>query len=143
MLVTDAMLHAAVRKAVEVELLPKAGPGDMIEESWRQVKAVVEAALAEADDGPIAGHTPAKATATIKGGAIDSISITTLGPTYTAMPGGRETTSPSDDLGPYCHECGNDDRKRLACVDNYANGTRWRCETCGHEFHTGPKPPEE
>jgi hypothetical protein len=49
----------------------------------------------------------------------------------------------SDDDGPYCKECGNDDRKQLACVDNYANGTRWRCEVCGHEFHTKPKEIEE
>jgi hypothetical protein len=51
MQLTDAMLQSAVRKAVEVELLPECGPGDIIEESWRQVKAVLEAALAEADDG--------------------------------------------------------------------------------------------
>jgi hypothetical protein len=58
MLVTDAMLHAAIRKAVEVELLPRCGPGDMIEESWRQVKAVLEAALTEADDGRHATAPP-------------------------------------------------------------------------------------
>jgi hypothetical protein len=33
---------------------------------------------------------------------------------------------PPEDTDPYCKECGNDDRKRLACIDNYANGTRWR-----------------
>jgi hypothetical protein len=51
MLITDAMLHAAVRKAVEVKLLPGAGFFVVAEEDWRKVKAVVEAALAEADDG--------------------------------------------------------------------------------------------
>jgi hypothetical protein len=51
MQLTDAMLAAAVRKAVEVELLPKAGFIDVRKEGWRQVKAVLEAALAEADDG--------------------------------------------------------------------------------------------
>jgi hypothetical protein len=46
-------------------------------------------------------------------------------------------------IGPYCRECGNRDREKFACVDNYANGTRWRCKTCGHEFHTGPREPGE
>jgi hypothetical protein len=50
MQLTEAMLQAAVRKAVEVELLPKAGFIDVRKEGWRQVKAVVEAALAEADE---------------------------------------------------------------------------------------------
>jgi hypothetical protein len=51
MQLTEAMLQAAVKKAVEVELLPKAGFIDVRKEGWRQVKAVLEAALAEADDG--------------------------------------------------------------------------------------------
>jgi DNA-directed RNA polymerase subunit RPC12/RpoP len=48
-----------------------------------------------------------------------------------------------EDTDPYCKECGNDDRKRLACIDNYANGTRWRCNDCGHKFLTAPKPKED
>jgi hypothetical protein len=35
MQLTDAMLQAAVRKAVEVELLPKAGFIDVRKEGWR------------------------------------------------------------------------------------------------------------
>jgi hypothetical protein len=58
MQLTDAMLAAAVRKAVEVELLPKAGFIDVRKEGWRQVKAVLEAALAEADDGRHATAPP-------------------------------------------------------------------------------------
>jgi hypothetical protein len=50
MLVTDAMLQAAVTKAVEVKLLPGAGFLVVAEEDCRKVKAVIEAALAEADD---------------------------------------------------------------------------------------------
>jgi hypothetical protein len=51
MQVTDAMLQAAVTKAVEVKLLPGAGFLVVAEKDCRKVKAVLEAALAEADDG--------------------------------------------------------------------------------------------
>jgi hypothetical protein len=50
MLIADAMLHAAIRKAVEVELLPGAGFLVVAEKDCRKVKAVLEAALAEADE---------------------------------------------------------------------------------------------
>jgi hypothetical protein len=48
-IVTDAMLAAAVRKAIEVKLLPKEDWVDNIGKNWERIKAVVEAAL-EADD---------------------------------------------------------------------------------------------
>jgi hypothetical protein len=52
MQLTDKMLQAAVRKAVEVELLPSAERTlDEVQESRRKVRAVLEVALAEADDG--------------------------------------------------------------------------------------------
>jgi hypothetical protein len=51
MQLTEAMLQAAVRKAVEVELLPKSDFIDLVEKNWQKIKAVLEAALAEADDG--------------------------------------------------------------------------------------------
>lgn len=57
--------------------------------------------------------------------------------------GGARVEYVEPDDGPYCKECGEDDLKHLGCIDNYANGTRWRCGTCGHEFMTGPKPREE
>jgi hypothetical protein len=47
---TDKALKAAVKKAVEVGLLPKAGFIDVTEVNWRKVKDVVEAALAASDD---------------------------------------------------------------------------------------------
>jgi hypothetical protein len=43
--VTEAMLQAAVKKAVEVKLLPKAGFEDQIAANWERIKAVVQAAL--------------------------------------------------------------------------------------------------
>jgi hypothetical protein len=46
---TDKALKAAIKKAVEVGLLPKAGFIDVIETNWRKVKDVVEAALAETE----------------------------------------------------------------------------------------------
>lgn len=36
------------------------------------------------------------------------------------------------DNEPYCNECGEEDR--LAYVETYANGSEYRCKTCGHEF---------
>lgn len=39
-----------------------------------------------------------------------------------------------EDDGPCCPECGEDDRKKLAYDDAYANGDRWKCLTCGREF---------
>jgi hypothetical protein len=48
---TDAMLAAAVRKAIEVGLLPKAGFIDVIEENWRKVRDIVQAALDVAGQG--------------------------------------------------------------------------------------------
>jgi hypothetical protein len=42
---TDAMLTAAVRKAVELKLLPKEDWVDNIGKNWERIKAVVEAAL--------------------------------------------------------------------------------------------------
>jgi hypothetical protein len=126
MQLTDAMLQAAVRKAVEVKLLPKAGFIDVIEENWQKVKAVVEAALAEADDGR---HTTVPPPA---------------GPEAAFAEKCREDWEAEKwGIGPYCRECGNRDREKFACIDNFANGTGWRCKVCGHEFHTVPKPPEE
>jgi hypothetical protein len=43
---TDEMLAAAVRKAVELGLLPRGGFVDVNERNWQKVKQVVEAALA-------------------------------------------------------------------------------------------------
>lgn len=43
---TEEMLTAAVKKAVEVGLLPKIGFGDQVAENWNKVRATVEAALA-------------------------------------------------------------------------------------------------
>jgi hypothetical protein len=51
MLITEAMLQAAVKKAVEVKLLPGAGFLVVAEKDCRNIKAVLEAALAEADAG--------------------------------------------------------------------------------------------
>jgi uncharacterized protein (DUF1778 family) len=48
---TDAMLAAAVRKAIDVGLLPKAGFIDVVEENWRKVRDVVQAALDAAEEG--------------------------------------------------------------------------------------------
>jgi hypothetical protein len=42
---TDEMLQAAVKKAVEVGLLPKHGFDDQVAQNWVNMKAVVEAAL--------------------------------------------------------------------------------------------------
>ncbi len=41
-------------------------------------------------------------------------------------------TDPDD--GPYCHECGNDEPRKLAAIHTPANGTVFRCQVCGHEF---------
>jgi hypothetical protein len=49
MLVSDKMLAAALRKAVEFKLLPE-GAEFLSDCRWRSIKAVVEAALAAADD---------------------------------------------------------------------------------------------
>lgn len=45
---TEEMLTAAVKKAVEVGLLPKIGFGDQVAENWGRVRAVIETALAVA-----------------------------------------------------------------------------------------------
>lgn len=45
---TQEMLEAAVKKAVEVGLLPKHGFGDQVAENWSKMKAVLNAALSAA-----------------------------------------------------------------------------------------------
>lgn len=53
MRITDEMLTAAVRKAVELELLPPAEwTHEKIDENWRKIKQVLVAALAAGDDVP-------------------------------------------------------------------------------------------
>ena len=32
---------------------------------------------------------------------------------------------------PYCRECGSES---LGHIENYSNGTEWRCLDCGHQF---------
>jgi transposase-like protein len=78
------------------------------------------------DHGPTAGHTPAEAAFAEK-----------------CREDWEDWEAENWGIGPYCRECGNHDREKFACIDNFANGTRWRCKVCGYEFHTAPKPPEE
>jgi hypothetical protein len=54
--------------------------------------------------------------------------------------GHRET---EDDLGPYCHECGEDDPKKLLYLGRSVSGTSLRCATCGHVFQAKLRPSEE
>jgi predicted RNA-binding Zn-ribbon protein involved in translation (DUF1610 family) len=196
MQVTDAMLQAAVRKAVEVQLLPE-GAELLSDCRLRNIIAVVEAALAEADEECESRLDRARAAYDALREAIEieqdraliaeserdaiarlcyrkvetedldretyyrlAILHLCLGPeTYDtepeavaavrrlagldAAPAVPEPPEPPEDTDLYCPNCGNDDPKRLACIDNYANGTRWRCEDCGHKFLTGPREPEE
>lgn len=36
--------------------------------------------------------------------------------------------------GPYCRDCGNDDRRKLACEHTPANGVVYRCTVCDGSF---------
>lgn len=45
---TEEMLIAAVKKAVEIGVLPKHGFDDQVAQNWDNVKAIIEAALAVA-----------------------------------------------------------------------------------------------
>jgi hypothetical protein len=48
--ITDVMLTAAVRKAIEVGLLPKVHFCDVVGENWQRVREVIQAAVQSADD---------------------------------------------------------------------------------------------
>ncbi len=49
MQVTDKMLIAAMKKAVELKIFPKAGLQDDIARNWDAMREVLEAAVGEAE----------------------------------------------------------------------------------------------
>lgn len=42
---------------------------------------------------------------------------------------------------PYCHACGNDDPRQLACEHTPASGPCYRCKVCDHTFSYQRKTP--